>query len=477
MRNAFERIVMSQVLCNLLLLGAPGKLLAQPKELPISPAAQPAPALRYRLLPISSELIPGDAAPVYLRLRSQIDEARWKQMQEKADAWSSVPLEKLPMTEARQIVDEWAGRIKLLRIGTRRQYCDWSYPLTEQRQEMIEILLPDCQDMRQWARLLVVKAKVQTAEHAYDQTIDTIETGMAFGRHVGQGPFLINNLVGVSISSLMIDRVEELIAQPGAPNLYWALTALPQPLVSMREAMELEQKLAENLVPELTLTEETRSRADWGVLLEKLYDRLRLLAEKITSDSKANAKLRLQLDVDLASYKKENLALAQEFLKKTRDLNAEQLRAMSEDEVVARALVGEYRDFRDGLYKLSYLPWREARTRIDEAEDQLKSVKPGPLRVLAELQSSVLNCLEAQVRLDRRVASLRVVEAVRLYAASHDGKLPEELSQITRVPIPVDPATGKAFEYRRVGGAAVLALPEAGMKGKPMNPYRITVRK
>ena len=55
------------------------------------------------------------------------------------------------MAEARQIVDEWAGRIKLLRIGTRRQYCDWSYPLTEQRQEMIEILLPDCADMRQWA--------------------------------------------------------------------------------------------------------------------------------------------------------------------------------------------------------------------------------------------------------------------------------------------------------------------------------------
>ena len=129
----------------------------------------------------------------------------------------------------------------------------------------------------------MVKAKVQTAEHAYDQAVDTIETGMAFGRHVGQGPFLINNLVGVSICTLMIDRVEELIAQPGAPNLYWALTALPQPLVNMREALELEQKLAEYLVPELTLTDETRTRADWGVLLEKLYDRLRHLSERITS--------------------------------------------------------------------------------------------------------------------------------------------------------------------------------------------------
>ncbi len=135
---------------------------------------------------------------------------------------------------------------------------------------------------------------------------------------------------------------------------------------------------------------------------------------------------------------------------------------MSEDEVVARALVGQYRDLRDEQFKLSYLPWREARTRINEAEARLKSVKPGPLTVLAELQSSILNCLEAQMKLDRRVAALRVVEAVRLYAASHDGKLPEELSQITEVPVPDDPATGKPFEYRRDGAAAVLAcrMPE-----------------
>ncbi len=398
-------------------------------------------------------------------------------MQEKADAWSSVPLEKLPIAEARQLVDEWAGRIKLLRIGTRRQYCDWSYPLAEQRLEIIEILLPDCQEMRQWARLLSVKARVQTTEHAYDQAIDTIETGLAFGRHVGQGPFLINNLVGISISSLMLDRVEELMSQPGSPNLYWALTALPQPLVSMREALELEQRIGENLVPELTLTEETRSRAEWGVLLENLYGRLRRLAESITSDPKANAKLRAQLDLDLASFKKENLGTSQDFLKKTHHLNAEQVTAMSEDEVIARALVGQYRDFRDDLYKISYLPWREARKRKTEAEHLLKSVKPGPLTVLAELQSSVMNCLEAQVKLDRRVAALRVVEAVRLYAASHDGKLPEESGQITEVPIPDDPATGKSFEYRRDGVAAVLSLPDAGMSGKPMNPYRITVRK
>src|SRR5271157_5804314 len=150
---------------------------------------------------------------------------------------------------------------------------------------------------------------------------------------------------------------------------------------------------------------------------------------------------------------------------------------MSEDEVVARALVGQYRDLRDDRFKVGYLPWRDARSRIKEADQRLKSVKPWPLAVLAELQPSIINCLNAQMRLDRRVAALRAVEAIRLYAASHDGKLPEELNQITVVPVPEDPATGKPFEYRRDGAAAVLALPDAGMTERPTPSYRISIRK
>src|SRR5208337_4011851 len=147
MKNRNRRRLMTAVRSSLLLVMAPAMLLAQPKELSLSPAEQPTPALRYRLLPISSELNPGDAAPIYLRERHELLEAWWKQIQEKYDAWNSVPLEKLPIPEARKYVDQWGSRTKLLRIGTRRQFCDWSYPLAEQRQEIIEIMLPDCQSM------------------------------------------------------------------------------------------------------------------------------------------------------------------------------------------------------------------------------------------------------------------------------------------------------------------------------------------
>jgi hypothetical protein len=61
--------------------------------------------------------------------------------------------------------------------------------------------------------------------------------------------------------------------------------------------------------------------------------------------------------------------------------------------------------------------------------------------------------------LERDIAALRVIEAVRMYAASHAGRPPKALSDIDRVPVPLNPATGKPFEYRLEGRTAILDLP------------------
>ena len=132
-------------------------------------------------------------------------------------------------------------------------------------------------------------------------------------------------------------------------------------------------------------------------------------------------------------------------------MDAVRVKVMSDDEVVARALVGQYRDMRDDHFKISYLPWRDARSRSEAAEQRLKSVEVRATGGPGRASAGTMDCLDAQMRLDRRVAALRVVEAIRLYAASHDGKLPEQSEQVTEVPVPDDPATGKPLEYRRDG--------------------------
>ena len=72
----------------------------------------------------------------------------------------------------------------------------------------------------------------------------------------------------------------------------------------------------------------------------------------------------------------------------------------------------------------------------------------------------------AETRCEWTVATLRVFEALRLYAASHDGQWPDRLSDITEVPIPLNPFDGKPFVYQRHGNKAFLT----SVKGPGMCP-------
>lgn len=60
--------------------------------------------------------------------------------------------------------------------------------------------------------------------------------------------------------------------------------------------------------------------------------------------------------------------------------------------------------------------------------------------------------------LDRKIAALQCIEALRLYAGSHDGKFPVKLSDVAEVKIPDDPVTKKPFSYKSTGSEAVLEM-------------------
>jgi hypothetical protein len=232
-----------------------------PKVLVLDPAAAPVPALKYRLLPNSADLNPGDAAPIYLRTRYQAQEGPWNEINENWMKWRELPLDMFPTAEARKFVDRWSQQLEQIDFGAHRKTCDWNYTLPEQRLDLINVALSDAQGMRQWLRLLDLKARVEIAEGKYDRALRTIEAGLAFSRHIAEGPFLINGLIGIAGGSIMLGRCEELIAQPGATNLYWALSALPRPLLDLRHEVETEQKLCKNLIPELAEAGSDRPRS------------------------------------------------------------------------------------------------------------------------------------------------------------------------------------------------------------------------
>jgi tetratricopeptide (TPR) repeat protein len=76
------------------------------------------------------------------------------------------------------------------------------------------------------------------------------------------------------------------------------------------------------------------------------------------------------------------------------------------------------------------------------------------------------------------LAALQCVEAIRSYAASHGGQLPQALADIKEVSIPNDPMTGAAFRYTRAGATGVLESPApAGGFEQDAIRYEITVQK
>ena len=149
---------------------------------------------------------------------------------------------------------------------------------------------------------------------------------------------------------------------------------------------------------------------------------------------------------------------------------------MSDDQVVALYLAGRYRELWDDLFKAELSPGARRDPRSSPPpQKRLEAARSGPLSLFVSMTPAIQSVMTSRLRIDRHVAALRVIEALRLHAAAHDGKLPESLDQITEVPVPKDPATGEPFIYRAADDAAILhgvraELPPPGIS------YRITIR-
>jgi hypothetical protein len=81
---------------------------------------------------------------------------------------------------------------------------------------------------------------------------------------------------------------------------------------------------------------------------------------------------------------------------------------------------------------------------------------------LTLLGPAVAKTWSATMRMERQLAGLRCAEALRLHAAAHEGKPPAKWSDITAVPSPIDPLSGKGFDefYQKArDGSAVLEAP------------------
>src|SRR5262249_33547173 len=91
---------------------------------------------------------------------------------------------------------------------------------------------------------LQVRFRGAVAGRRFDDATHSAKTMFALARHLGECPTGAANRLGLEVAGLAFDTLEEMVQQPGCPNLYWALTDLPCPLVELRKGLQGDRVLA-----------------------------------------------------------------------------------------------------------------------------------------------------------------------------------------------------------------------------------------
>lgn len=448
----------------------------EPKDVLIElvPASIQRPALRNPLLPPQRETFRGNAATLYLRA-SVMAAALGSKMNEFRDdlpKYLDSPLKEFPVEDARKQVAMFDHALNEVHLAARRQDCDWQLPTLEVGTDLYSMLLSEVQPLREVARALSVRIRIEIREGRFEDAIESLQTGYAMGRHMADAPFLINSLVGVAICQMMNKRVIEMAQANGAPNLYWSLTSFPRPLIDMRRSMEFEAASALMVFPEL-LSAETVGGAESAAQFKKFVDRFENLALSSTGTQGPEFELRNRLMKTLEE--EDAMATARSFLLKEAGYKEAAVKKMAATQVLLLREKALYERLRDDLFKWSFLPYHEAEAGFaawNTAHEKAKKANEA-LPLVSLLLPGFDRASQVQARLDRDVIFLRIVEAIRLYSAEHGGKLPESLSDLT-VPVSINPLNGKPFEYARDGEEATLRTIDATKS--PLR-YRLRVRK
>jgi hypothetical protein len=315
-----------------------------PTKLTIYPAKAGELVKEYQLIPKAEDQIDGDAVPLYEKAAKLIPEDF---NQQQIREWLDQPVEQFPQQQAEEMLQKYLEVLKLMTRAAKCKECNWpQWKPGEQVENLTEY--------RKLAFILELWARLQISRGGHEGAAISIRTGFGMARHLGQGPTIIQGLVGAAVGGLMCQELEQYLQGQDSPNLYQALADMPRPIVDVEKAIENEKKVDLDLPPNDIRHDQTAEQR------EATFDRVRLISK----------------------------------------------------------------------------------------------------------------------RLDNNLNGLQCVEALRHYAATHAGQLPQALDDIKDLEIPKDLMSSKAFEYHRTATGATLrsAIPEGGTERDTVH-YEIVLKK
>jgi hypothetical protein len=408
-------------------------------HLSVAARAAPEPALKYLLLPELREMNPGN--PIQGYLKCDLEQYRFVFDEEEFDRRKSLLAMPLDFVPAREVPELGGFALAQADAAARLDNPDWQI-LLKLRADGFETLLPDIQALRALGRAVGVRFRSEVAGGRIDDAIRTAKTMFAMAHHTGEHPTLIGNIVGLAIAFTAIGPLEEMLEHPDCPNLYWALTQLPNPLVKMTTGMEGERLSIWGVFRDLDATASMSPEQ-----IKQLIDRI----EKLMGPDPAAREVGGVTGYVAARAKDpQKLAAARKRLVGY-GLPEPSVAAFPPEQVI---LLDEERELRvrfDEIAKsVAFPPWQ-----FEAIEEKYHAIKRERALMADAFLPSHAGARRAIARLEQRIAMLRHVEALRMYAAEHKGTFPARLSEVS-VPLPNDPITDKPFLYETSGKTAHL---------------------
>ena len=405
---------MTRVLAVTLALAVAAAVGAQPKDDPLdritfklttTPAAAPVPARKYEFRVRLPDKLPGNAALDYYRAALLVpdwprDPKESETLHAKLVGWEEMPIAELPVAEVTAYLDTFAGGFEALDAAVRRASLDWrqGVPLSTTG---FDTPFWESAKFRGIGRLNGLRVRRDLARGDFDAAISAVRSGFRLSQAVGEGPVLLNVLVGTAIGHVTVGHARQIIGHPGSPNLYWALSSLPLPVIDPRPALEGEEVYAER------------------------------------------------------GYRAQG-----PFPKDAAD---------------------GYRGFMHDVRRTFALPYPRATAEWDNIaereRERSKARGEPPEKGHAAVVPFMRKCYSTLARLDRHMAGLTAVETVRLHAAGAKGTPPTALADVTAVPVPPDPFTGRPFEYAaNPDGFKIIAPEDPNSPGSGFR-YEVTFRR
>jgi hypothetical protein len=416
-------------------------------------AAIGADRFRYRLKLLPSETVHGNAAMNYASAFAgysffKNDRANFKEFEEDYAEWSGgkvslsdIPMEKLKVACAR--FDEFIDNH--IAVATRCRECDWGVAIEDLRgKQLLQMDFPAIRSASSISWTLVLKTRAAIKQGEFEKATDLLRMHYTLAQNVSR----LNNSIAILTAIQCLSRANmtllEFVAQPDAPNMYWAIAQLPHPIISGVAAMETQMAMFENLVPEFKEIDESQwSDQRWKrvamEVFETFSDANNLDSSSGGTGKQTNAKtLFLKASLTGVTAAKKRLLAA--------GTDTANIEKMSVSQVMLLDAKHEYEKAKSEFQTMIYMPIPDS-ILMQRRRNEAYSPEALQNNLGANIFSTFgpLNLHQQVAEVQQELDLIRIIEAIRLHAAD-TGSLPLSLDEIKSVSIPLDPWTGKPFD-------------------------------